>query len=736
MSKIILEKFCSQSLECLPLEYQNLNLADFGIEIKLYDYQQEALKNLLNCLYYYYSDKERYYEKYQINGLNDALQSRLNINRDDVNFSFLSNYYPVVDNNCIEFKHIINRASFWMATGSGKTLVMIKLIELIHELSKRIPEIPQNDILILAPKDNILNQIKEHIEIFNKFGNLYINFKDLREWENVKHQQINLFEENSITVFYYRADNITDQDKEKQIDYKTYLNNGKWYVILDEAHKGDSEFSKRQQYYTVLSQNGFLFNFSATFTDDIDIATTVYNFNLKRFIEAGYGKHIKITNQEFRHFNRRRDDEFTEVEKQKIVLKTLITLTAIKKEAESIKTIKSNTYHNPLLITIANSVNTIDADLKLFFKEIAIISKGDFDLEPAKSELLTDLQNHRGFQFDYDEEINSRTLATIKSITKNDILKYAFNANSFGSIEATRIAGNTRELAFKLTTSERHFCLLVASDALKWQLNVLEDYIVSDTPITESYFDEINLDNSDINILLGSRIFSEGWDSNRPNIINFINIGVNEEARKFVLQAMGRGVRIQPFNNFRTRIGDIHNRESFLTFDELTEIQKRSQAVESLYVFATNKEVVNNIINDLDKNISTDEWENVKGIKKSEITEDLLVPVYERSSEKNTKKYKISNEEYEKVIEYLNEIPEKVLIVENDINVRTINKIKNENNFKFYGTNINTNPLNIIYLLDGHFNRHLRILSRYKKISNEIKHFQHIQVKNLPAGEQ
>lgn len=61
----------------------------------------------------------------------------------------------------------------------------------------------------------------------------------------------------------------------------------------------------------------------------------------------------------------------------------------------------------------------------------------------------------------------------------------------------------------------------------------------------ESYFK--NLNNSlDINILMGSRSFYEGWDSNRPNVLLFINIGTGNDAKKFVMQSVGRGIRIEP----------------------------------------------------------------------------------------------------------------------------------------------------------------------------------------------
>ena len=71
--------------------------------------------------------------------------------------------------------------------------------------------------------------------------------------------------------------------------------------------------------------------------------------------------------------------------------------------------------------------------------------------------------------------------------------------------------------------------------------------------LTKGYFDSINDANSPINIMMGSKVFTEGWDSNRVNLISFINIG-SRNAKKYVLQTIGRGVRIEPFANFRQRI--------------------------------------------------------------------------------------------------------------------------------------------------------------------------------------
>jgi Ni2+-binding GTPase involved in maturation of urease and hydrogenase len=53
--------------------------------------------------------------------------------------------YPAVDSK-IPFAYFINRMNFWMATGSGKTLVIVKLIELLGELIAE-KELPTGDIL-------------------------------------------------------------------------------------------------------------------------------------------------------------------------------------------------------------------------------------------------------------------------------------------------------------------------------------------------------------------------------------------------------------------------------------------------------------------------------------------------------------------------------------------------------------------------------------------------------------
>ena len=270
--------------------------------------------------------KQKFFKWYRDNGLDETLD--IPLASDHKLASLLGEYYTVEDEK-ISYDQFINRACFWMATGSGKTLVLVKLIEVLRGLIQR-GEIPPHDILILSCRDDLIEQLKKHVHEFNAArSDLFIHLRELREYADAKRDNPSLFKDHELTVFYYRSDNLSDEQKERIIDFRNYDDGGKWYVLLDEAHKGDREDSKRQHIYSILSRNGFLFNFSATFTDARDLTTTVYNFNLSEFIKAGYGKHIAILQQELRAF--RDEDDYSNEEKQKIVLKSLLMLAYARK---------------------------------------------------------------------------------------------------------------------------------------------------------------------------------------------------------------------------------------------------------------------------------------------------------------------------------------------------------------------------------------------------------------------
>jgi len=409
----IVENF---NLNNLPVDWLGVDFKEFSKEKSLFDYQQKSLENALKALYLYYEEykgnKPAFYRHCQNNGLNEDLS--YNIKKENKIVKYLQEYYEKylqeydkeysINDDKISFEWFINRMSFWMATGSGKTLVIVKLLKLLGYLIQN-NKIPEKEILFLTYREDLLEQFKKHVNEFNQSGSkIRINLINLREYASSK-MNLALKFSNSIDVYFYRSDLISDEQKDKIVDYKNYDNNGNWYILLDEAHKGDREDSKRQMLYSILSRNGFIFNFSATFTDERDYATCVYNFNLARFIESGYGKHIYISKQSIKALENK--DNVIDTEKQKIPLKIFVLQSAINKLYKSVKSFDVKLYHKPLLLTLVNSVNTEDSDLKLFFKEMEKIATNKIEnnlLEEVKAELLNEFSSDNTAKYEFEEK--------------------------------------------------------------------------------------------------------------------------------------------------------------------------------------------------------------------------------------------------------------------------------------------------------------------------------------------
>jgi len=686
MSKLYLQNIIDDiTFDNLPVKWQGFGFERFSKDKTLFDFQKQGLKNVLKGLWLYYKDKkgekQSLYSHYQANDFAENFDYDLKKKQDGKTAKYLLEYdkdYPVV-NNKISFEHFINRMSFWMATGSGKTLIIVKLIELLGNLIAE-KELPDRDILFLAHRDDLLDQFKNHIDEFNSFNfDIKINLKSLRDYEIVKRENALPFAKNEITVFYYRSDLISDVSKEKIVNFRNYDNNGKWYILLDEAHKGDKEDSKRQVLYSILSRNGFLFNFSATFTDPRDFATCAFSFNLVKFVEDGYGKHIYLSSAEVSAF--RGETDFSPIEKQKIILKTLLLLTYINKYLEKIRKENNALYHHPLLLTLVNSVDVENADLQMFFKELEKVARKEIRadlLKKAKQELIKEFSEHPKFEFEELDCVVNADL--ISKLEFKDILKHVFNAKTPGNIEVLKIPGNRNELIFRLMTAEKPFALIKIGDISGWLKDKLDGYEINESVENESYFKRLNRDDSDINILMGSRSFYEGWDSNRPNLLLFVNIGVGSDAKKFVLQSVGRGVRIEPLKHKRRRLKELLNTRG-VKEQLFNKVKNLVLPIESLFIFGTNVENLKEIIATLkaekqDKNLGEAFILNPEAQKHT-----LLVPVYKNSErifaeEKDPQKYSVSREDFDFTKQFYGFLGDRIALAKYDCEVKVLKKVK------------------------------------------------------------
>ena len=686
--------------DSLPLSWRGANLSWFSAEKKLYDYQQQALQDALCALWLYYQGaadgayregepseaeaarRRRFAELIAAErDENEVSPSGIVYTEKSQSFSVLADRIDVEDGK-IPFWPLANRMGFWMATGSGKTPVMIKWIEILRRLMTE-GEIPRRKILVLAPGDLQVNQIQKTVREYNRDNLPPIHLVDLREPEMVADRG---------DTRYYRADNISDVDKKALVDWRSYENDGKWYVLLDEAHRGRSDYSKRQAYYSLLSRNGFLFNFSATFTDPEDITTTVAKFNLGDFSAQGYGKRIYLSGAQFHPFAgaAKKDDytgEAAEQKKRKIVLMSLIAFALVARRVDALrqdakKKSAEAVYHKPLLMTLTNSVNTDNQknDLRAFFgvlSDLASAKKGATEREfnAAKDELRSDLQEGK-FEFEnlgVEAALRPGDRRGLSRMSLDNLRQAVFLSNRPGELEAIQ-GQRGQEVAFQLKTAARPFALIRIGNTSKWVKDFEEKgMFVTKRVASDSFFDDLE-DDGQFTILMGSRSFVESWDSVRPNVINFINIGVGKESVKFILQAIGRGVRIRPAPGCRRRFdasgGSINQAER----EVIQASPQSAAAAETLFVFATNRHAVYEALQGLETEPrDVNRWQELPGLflqsKRPKVKGGkmpLLVPEYDdvRAYEKNQRPFSVSSDRGLQMIrEWVEPLPDSVLAV-------------------------------------------------------------------------
>lgn len=683
--QVVIKPVLLHYVEGLPEEWDIKVSEDFSEEKKLFAYQVQALKNALKALYSFYKNYNGNKEEYNRNKEEFAriyaeyyelLSPKV---KKQKLLGLLSEFYQL-DENTVPFKELCNRMSFWMATGSGKTLVIVKLIDLLFDLQEKQEEesIPRKPILFLTARQDLVEAFLRYIEEFNRSNpGKRISHVNLKEYQGEK--QGSLFRERK--VFFYRMDLISDEKGKETLDFRTLLDRdkegnllGNWYVILDEAHKGDKEESKRQFLASVLSKDGFLFNFSATFTDPIDIATTVYNLNLSEFINKGYGKQIYLSHSEVEGFEKKEEErDFSREEKKKVLLKTLILLAGLKKAKRKLPDL----YHNPLTIYLVNSVNVEESDLKLLFEELLnfarFIERGLY--EEAKEELIDEFGGSSYILGDGKLEFMKEI---VRDVEIQDIYREVYNASSGGTIEYQYYKENTQEVALKHTDANVPFALIKIGSIEKIKKNLLWEY--QETVLYEDpkYFERLNEPDSPINLLIGSRAFYEGWDSPRPNLIVFINLGTQADAKKFVLQATGRGVRIEPVKNRRQRLKWVS--------EHLPELRDKVdkpevKALETLFVFATSRKAVETILNELTKLKEVSEYSQVELYKNPELERHiLLIPKYKTKGKsvfelENPPKFKLSDENYKLLKLYLDLMPKERFALERNSDLEKLREI-------------------------------------------------------------
>lgn len=436
----------------------------------------------------------------------------------------------------------LNKLALWCATGSGKTLLMhANLRQYQHHLALAGRAGELNRILLLTPNEGLSDQ---HLKEFNAAG-----------------IEAELFDKNARGLFAGKAVEIIDIHKladdmgDKTVAVDAFETGN--LVLVDEGHRGASggEEGKWLVRRDQLCEKGFSFEYSATFKQAVRgsvplsrryARSIVFDYSYRYFYKDGYGKDYQILNL---------DDAIELSSLDRYLIACLLAAYQQRRLFDDKQAaLQPFNIERPLWIFVGGSVNAVRTERGRTVSDVTeiLLFLSRFVGERAQSEraiaeilsggLATATgQNPFANRFGYLAELNLSPAETFV-----DICARLFNAPAGGALHVEYLKGPDGELALKLGDNDA-FGVINVGDAKKLYdlCEATPGLVTEERDFAGSLFRRINDRDNKISLLIGSRKFTEGWNSWRVSTLGLMKIGQSEGAQ--IIQLFGRGVRLKGY---------------------------------------------------------------------------------------------------------------------------------------------------------------------------------------------
>ena len=459
-----------------------------------------------------------------------------------------------VDDLCAKFTPEmtdLRKCAYWMATGSGKTF-LIHLAYLQFKHYNRGPHHMDIDrILLITPNADLTAQ---HLREMKKSGIPAAEFDATGLGGYFRAQP-------GETVSVIEITRLTDDKRDggvRRVDIESFEK--KNLVFVDEAHKGSG--GERWKYFRrELAREGFTFEYSATFGqaaapgaggDAGNLATfaktILFDYSYPHFYKDGYGKEYRILN-----VNKEKH------ETNRVLLANLLTYYEQKLIfAHNREVATAYNIADPLWIFVGSKVNVsgtksdvlkvvrflntflTDRDWAIRTTEEFLRGKSGFHYEETGRDLFDLAFPEQRLRYLRQQNMDAATIY-------NDILLRVFRCPEANGLTLVHLKNSDKEIGLRCGDND-FFGDIYVGDASTF-LKIVKEHepAISVTKIDHaSLFKTIDDPDSTVNLLIGAKMFIEGWDCYRVSCMGLINIGQSEGTE--IIQLFGRGVRLRGKN--------------------------------------------------------------------------------------------------------------------------------------------------------------------------------------------
>lgn len=462
----------------------------------------------------------------------------------------------------------LNKLAFMCATGSGKTLIMhMNILQFLHyfKRAKRLnSKLSINKVIVLAPNEGMSKQHLEELALSSIPAAMFEKDRG--------------FVTRRDDVIVIDMNKLKEEGKVKTVSVDSFEQNN--LVLVDEGHRGLSG-DVWYDYRTRLSAEGFAFEYSATFKQALNVNATgntkkakneralieeygksiIMDYSYKYFYSDGYGKDYRIYNLQ---------KSIVEEQRHLYLVGCLLSFYQQMKVFET-KADELREFHieKPLLVFVGNRVTTpvkgsnltqaeknllTDVEEVLVFlntflsnrskaiDNIRAVLNGDTGLYDGTGKDLF-YKDFSALQETFDHDIDPAAVFA-------DILHVVFNTDGNADEPRLRLENIRQvsgEIGLKVGEYGDYFGVINIGDTPGLLKNCERKGIIVSTEefVSESLFRSINAQNSNIKMLIGSRKFTEGWNSWRVSTMGLINFAKGEGSQ--AIQLFGRGVRLKGY---------------------------------------------------------------------------------------------------------------------------------------------------------------------------------------------
>jgi hypothetical protein len=460
----------------------------------------------------------------------------------------------------------LSKLAFWMATGSGKTLIMhINYWQFLKYQAGKL-----DNIILVTPNEGLSRQHCNEMERSGVPCKLY----------SQNSHGVTLFQDEVLVIDIHK---LTEEKKGAGVRVEVDYFEGKNLVFIDEGHKGQATEEKTwKRLREGLGKYGFIFEYSATFQQVIgprnkDLLeeyskAIVFDYSYKHFYSDGYGKDFYVYNLSEKSFQ----EKFRDV----ILTGNLLSFYEQNLLFDSHQDeLREYQIEKPLWAFIGSRVTGagINSDvlkvvqfLEAVIEDTSLLKKNIEEILNGESGLI-DREGNDIFQnrFQYIRK---------SGFSIDDIYGKVFSSKA-GSLCLYEIKFVEGEIGLRIGDGD-YFGVINIGDVAAFKKLLHESGLeVKADNVTPSLFERINEPYSNVNILIGAKKFIEGWDSWRVSSMGLINMGRGEGAQ--IIQLFGRGVRLKGRDFSLKRSG---------------ENKYQVRGLETLNIFGLNADYVNTFL--------------------------------------------------------------------------------------------------------------------------------------------